>query len=207
MKTYELSAEVRNELGKKASKALRKENAIPAVLYSRDSNTAITLTQAGVRNLVYSPDIFLINLTLNGEQKTCIIREIQFHPVTDRILHIDLLEVFPDKPIVIDVPVSLEGHAAGVRAGGKLSLDMRRLRVKGLYKDIPEKLVIDVTKLGLGKTIQVGELSFDDIELLTPKKAVVAAVRLTRAARGAARTATDEGESAGGEEQEESSEE
>lgn len=207
MKTFELSAKLRPDLGKKASKAMRLQDEIPAILYGGENTTAITLTQAGVRKLVYSPDIFLINLDLEGEKKTCILQEIQFHPVTDRILHMDLLEVRADKPIVIDVPIKIEGHAIGVRAGGKLSVDMRRLKVKALYEDIPEKLVINVSKLKLGKTIQVGELSFDKIELLTPKKAVVVAVRLTRAARGAGAAGSIEEEEDAEENSEDSAEE
>lgn len=112
-------------------------------------------------------------------------REVQFHPVTDHVLHIDFLEVREDKPIVMAVPVVLEGHAAGVRAGGKLVRELRKLKVKATYNNIPEKLHIDVSNLELGKTIQVGELSFDNLELMNAKNAVVCAVRLTRAARGA----------------------
>lgn len=186
MKTFQLTAEVRKDLGKKSSKALRKQELIPAILYGFNQNEALTVSQESVRKLIYTPDIYLIEMTVGGTTKTCILQDIQFHPVTDKILHIDFLEVKADKPIVIEVPVVLEGHAIGVRAGGKLSLDMRKLKVKALYSNVPEKLTIDVSKLGLGKTIQVGALQFENIELLNAKNAVVAAVRLTRAARGAA---------------------
>ncbi|WP_373763433.1 50S ribosomal protein L25, partial [Porphyromonas loveana] len=113
-------------------------------------------------------------------------KEIQFHPVTDRILHIDFLKVEENKPVVIEVPVTLAGHAEGVKAGGKLSLEMRKLKVKASYDKIPEKLTIDVSNLQLGKTMQVGELNFDGLTLMNAKNAVVCAVKLTRAARGAA---------------------
>lgn len=186
MKTYELKAQVREDLGKRANKALRKQELIPAVIYGPEKNTNLTLNVIDVRNMIYTPDIYIIDLNIDGEVRKCIIQELQFHPVTDNVLHIDFLEVFDDKPIVIEVPVSLDGLAAGVRAGGKLSMEMRKLKVKALYKDIPDRLHIDVTKLKLGKTIQVGELSFENIELLNAKKAVVAAVRLTRAARASA---------------------
>lgn len=186
MKIFNLSAQKREGLGKKASKELRKQSLIPAVLYGESGNVALTLSQDNVRKLVYSPDIFVIELDVNGEVKKCILQDIQFHPVTDVILHIDLFEVFDNKPIVIEVPVLLTGHAKGVRAGGKLQLEIRKLRVKGLYSEIPERLEIDVTNLGLGKTLQVGALQFENLELLNAKNAVVASVRLTRAARGAA---------------------
>lgn len=203
MKTFQLAADVRKDLGKKGSKALRKQELIPAILYGLNENTALTVSQDAVRKLIYTPDIYLVEMTVGGVTKTCILQDIQFHPVTDKILHIDFLEVKADKPIVIEVPVVLEGHAIGVRAGGKLSLDMRKLKVKALYSNVPEKLTIDVSKLGLGQTIQVGALSFENIELLNAKNAVVAAVRLTRAARGAAAKAALESEdedSEGGEE-------
>lgn len=203
MKTFQLSAEVRTDLGKKGSKALRKQELIPAILYGFNDNTALTVSQDAVRKLIYTPDIYLIEMTVGGATKTCILQDIQFHPVTDKILHIDFLEVKADKPIIIEVPVVLEGHAVGVRAGGKLSLDMRKLKVKALYSNVPEKLTIDVSKLGLGKTIQVGSLSFENIELLNAKNAVVAAVRLTRAARGAAAKAALEAEDEDAEEGEE----
>lgn len=203
MKTFQLSAEVRTDLGKKGSKALRKQELIPAILYGFNDNTALTVSQDAVRKLIYTPDIYLIEMTVGGATKTCILQDIQFHPVTDKIIHIDFLEVKADKPIIIEVPVVLEGHAVGVRAGGKLSLDMRKLKVKALYSNVPEKLTIDVSKLGLGKTIQVGSLSFENIELLNAKNAVVAAVRLTRAARGAAAKAALEAEDEDAEEGEE----
>jgi large subunit ribosomal protein L25 len=118
-----------------------------------------------------------------------VLKDIQFHPVKDSILHIDLLEVNDKKPVVIEVPVRLTGHAEGVKAGGKLSLSMKKLKVKAIYSQVPENLVINVDNLGLGKTMQVGDLSFEGLELVNAKNAVVCAVQLTRAARGAAQAA------------------
>ncbi len=216
MKTFQLSAEPRTALGKKAAKALRAEGKIPVVLnggeiielpYSgtlRDGQkiveigngkglitTDLTVTNDAVRNLVYTPDIFAIELDVHGEKRMAILKDIQFHPVKDSILHMDLLEVFDKKPVVIDVPVKLEGHAEGVKAGGKLSLSMKKLRVKALYTEVPERLVINVDHLGLGKTLQVGDLHFEGLELMNAKNAVVCAVQLTRAARGAAAAAAN----------------
>ena len=128
-----------------------------------------------------------MELTVEGSGSyKAILKEIQFHPVTDRIIHIDFLQVTDEKPVVMEVPVVLTGHAEGVKAGGKLSLEMRKLKVKALYSEIPEKLDIDVSDLQLGKTIQVGELNFEGLTLMNAKNAVVCAVKLTRAARGAA---------------------
>jgi large subunit ribosomal protein L25 len=214
MKVFQLSAEPRTDLGKKATKALRNANLIPAVInggsivtlpYSgtlkpgeklveiEDGKgiitTDITITNDAVRKLIYTPDIYAIELTVNGEKRMAILKDIQFHPVKDTILHIDFLEVTDSKPVSIEVPVTLEGHAEGVKAGGKLQLNMKKLRVKAIYTDVPERLVINVDNLGLGKTIQVGELHFDKLELMNAKNAVVCTVALTRAARGAAAAA------------------
>lgn len=185
MKTFQLSGVGRADLGKKAAKAIRHEDAIPAVLYGGESTVHFTVTQDAVRNLIYTPEIYVVDVTVEGKTCTAIVKDLQFHPVTDRLLHIDFLQVFPTKPISFEVPVVLEGLAEGVKQGGKLSLEMRKLRVKALYTNIPEKLTINVAPLGLGKTIQVGELSFPNLELLNAKNAVVCAVKLTRAARGA----------------------
>nr|WP_297162218.1 50S ribosomal protein L25/general stress protein Ctc [uncultured Dysgonomonas sp.] len=189
MKTFELKGSLRTDLGKKATKAFRKQDAIPAVIYGGEKSTdAVHFTvQAGdVRKLIYTPEIFLVDLSIEGKAYKAILKDIQVHPVTDAVLHLDFLHVFENQPIVIDVPVVLDGLAEGVKAGGKLSLDTRKLRVKALYSQVPEKLHINIEHLALGKSIQVGELSFDGLELLNAKNAVVCRVQLTRAARGLA---------------------
>lgn len=214
MKTFQLTAEPRTELGKKASKALRSQSKIPVVLNGGEvvdlpyegallpgqkvvelvNNKGIitsdlTVTEEAVRKLIYSPDIFTIELTVGGVTKTAILKDLQFHPVTDKVIHIDLLEVNANKPVEIDVPVKLEGHAAGVKAGGKLALRMRKLRVKAIYTKIPEKIIINVDNIQLGQSLSVGDLHYQDLELVNAKNAVVCAVQLTRAARGAAAAA------------------
>nr|WP_321379759.1 50S ribosomal protein L25/general stress protein Ctc [uncultured Bacteroides sp.] len=189
MKTIEISATLRNDFGKKGSQAIRKTDGVPCVLYGQGENLHFTVTNDSLRNLVYSPDIYLVNLDIEGKKVKAIMKDIQFHPVKDNILHIDFYQIDEVKPIVMEVPVALEGLAEGVKAGGKLTLQMRKIKVKALFNDIPEKLVINVSSLGLGKTIQVGQLSFENLELLTAKEAVVCAVKLTRVARGLAAAA------------------
>ena len=216
MKKYELTAEPRVDCGKKATKALRNEGKIPAVLnggaivelpYSGtlkpgeklveiDSKRGIITTDIAVkgedvRKLIYTPDIFEIDLTVNGETRKAVMKELQFQPVKDTVLHIDFQEVYPEKPIVMEVPVQIEGHAEGVIAGGKLTLSMRKLKVKAVYSEIPERLIVNVDSLGLGKSMAVGDLHFEGLELMNAKNAVVCAVQLTRAARGAAAKAQD----------------
>ncbi|MBP1594125.1 MAG: rplY [Bacteroidetes bacterium] len=189
MKSIEISASLRNDFGKKGSKAIRKTDSVPCVLYGQGENVHFTVTNDSLRNLVYSPDIYLVNLDIEGKKVKAIMKDIQFHPVKDNILHIDFYQIDEVKPIVMEVPVALEGLAEGVKAGGKLTLQLRKLKVKALFNNIPEKLVINVSSLGLGKTIQVGQLSFDNLELLSAKEAVVCAVKLTRVARGLAAAA------------------
>lgn len=193
MKSIDVKATVRSNSGKKVSRDLRKADAVPAVLYgaAKDENgkvvaTSLAVTNDALRKLVYTPEIFLVNLDIDGTVVKAIMKDIQFHPVTDRILHVDFYQVEENTPIVMEVPVALNGLAEGVRAGGKLQLVIRKLKAKGLYSQIPEKLNIDVTPLGLGKTIKVGDLSFEGVEIMNAKEAVVCAVKLTRAARGAA---------------------
>ncbi len=189
MKSFSLSGEVRSELGKKATKAVRVANSVPCVLYGGEEIVHFTATNSNVRKLIYTPDVYLIDLTVGGKSVKAVMKEIQFHPVTDKVLHIDFLQVFENKPVMVEIPVKLTGLAAGVKAGGKLSLEMRKLKVKGLYTNIPENIVVDVTKLKLGKSIQVGSISDDNLEFLNAKNAVIAQVKLTRAARGAAAAA------------------
>ncbi len=211
MKTFKLKAQARTELGKKATKALRAAGMIPVVLNGSELinlpyegkllegqkvveigdgkgliTTDLAVSQEDVRKLIYTPDIFAIELEFDGTTRMAVIKDIQFQPVKDTILHIDLLEVSEKKPVTIEIPVKIEGHAEGVKAGGKLSLSMKKLKVKAIYTQIPERVVINVDHLGLGKTLQVGDLHFDDFELVNAKNAVVCAVQLTRAARGAA---------------------
>ena len=180
------------EIGKKATHSLRKNNSVPCVLYGvqKDENgnqvaTHFTVTVDGLRKLVYTPHIYVVDLNIDGKVVNAIMKDIQFHPVTDAILHVDFLQINEENPIVMEVPVQMEGLAEGVKAGGKLALQMRKLKVKALYSAIPERLIVNVTSLGLGKTIKVGELNYEGLEILNAKEAVVCAVKLTRAARGA----------------------
>ncbi|MBO7368154.1 MAG: 50S ribosomal protein L25/general stress protein Ctc [Paludibacteraceae bacterium] len=190
MKTFELSGSVRTELGQKASAELRKQDLIPCVLYGcKKENTNFTVAKSAVRKLIYSPEVFEVKLTIGKKACSAVIKEIQFHPVTDNILHIDFLEVDDKKPIVFKVPVKTEGLAVGVKAGGKLSLEMKRMKVKGLCKNIPECVTVNVENLEVGKSIKAGELSFPNIEIVDNKESLVVCVKSTRAAKAAAEAA------------------
>ena len=159
------------------------------MLYGGEKVVHFTVSSDALRNLIYTPHIYVVDLIIDGEKVNAILKEVQFHPVKDTVLHVDFYQINEAKPIVMEVPVQLEGLAEGVKAGGKLTLQMRKLKVRALYNVIPEKLVVNVSHLELGKTIKVGDLHFEGLELLNAKEAVVCAVKLTRAARGAAATA------------------
>ena len=187
MKSFDLKGTVRTEVGKKSTNELRKNNGIPCVLYGIEKEAkAFAVTTDAVRKLVYTPDIHFVNLTIDGVECKAVLKDIQFHPVKDTILHMDFLQIVEDKAIVMEVPTVLTGLAAGVKLGGKLQQAIRKIKVKAVYASIPEKLTVDVTELALGKSIKVGELSFEGLELVTPAQTVVCSVAATRASREAA---------------------
>ena len=187
MKSFDLKGTSRTEVGKKSTNELRKNNGIPCVLYGIEKEAkAFAVTTDAVRKLVYTPDIHVVNLTIDGVECKAVLKDIQFHPVKDTILHMDFLQIVEDKAIVMEVPTILTGLAAGVKLGGKLQQAIRKIKVKAVYANIPEKLTVDVTELALGKSIKVGDLSFEGIELVTPAQTVVCSVAATRASREAA---------------------
>ncbi len=189
MKTFELNGSLRTAVGKKATKECRVSNAVPCVLYGGAEVFHFTVTNSDLRKLVYTPEVFIVDLTIGDKKVKAIVKDMQFHPLTDALLHIDFLEVSADKKVVVEIPIAVTGLAEGVKAGGKLSLEMRKLRVKGFYNEIPERIELDVTDLALGKKIQVADVSVDKLEMMNAKNAVVVQVKLTRAARGAAAAA------------------
>ena len=196
MREISINGQVREGLGKKAAKMLRKEGLIPCNLYGekKDANglpeaLAFSVPFSELRKVVYTPHIYVVNININGTNHVAIMKELQFHPVTDALLHADFYEINDTKDITIGIPVKLNGLAQGVRDGGRINLSIRKINVKAQYKNIPEVLNIDVTNLGLGKSIKVGELSFEGLELVTPAEVVVCSVKATRASRSAAAAA------------------
>ena len=193
MKEISVSGEKRATTGKKAAKELRKEGLVPCNLYGEKKGenglpeaVAFAIPAAQLRKVIYSPNVYVVNLTISGEAHKAVIKELQFHPTTDAVLHVDFFEVNETKPITIGIPVKLTGHAQGVRDGGRLSQAVRQLNVTAPYKQIPEILEIDVTELKLGKAIKVAELNFEGLQIATPAQVVVCSVKATRASRSAA---------------------
>ena len=193
MKEIEVKGQKRTDLGKKAAKAMRKENLIPCNLYGEAKNAdgapeamSIACPMSELRKIVYTPHIYVIKLVIDGEERSAILKELQFHPVTDALLHVDFYEVNDQKPITIGIPVKLNGLAQGVRDGGRMNLSIRKINVTAKYQDIPEHLDIDVTSLTIGKSIKVGDLHYEGLEMATSKNVVVCSIKATRKSIAAA---------------------
>ena len=192
MREFSINGSVRAIVGKKATKEVRKNGLVPCVMYGekRDENglpvaTHFVVNEKEINKIYFTPHVYLVNINIDGVEHKAIVKEVQCHPVKDNVLHVDFYEVVANRPIVVGVPIAPKGLAEGVRAGGKLMTMIRKINVKATYDLIPEKLDIDVTNLGLGKSIKVGDLSFEGLELVTPKEVIVCTVKMTRAAMGA----------------------
>jgi large subunit ribosomal protein L25 len=186
MKTLAIQAVARAEYGKKATKGVRREGMIPCVLYGAGENVAFSIDAKAVKPLIYTPNSYIVEIELDGKVEKAVLREVQFHPIREQILHIDFYRVQEDKPVSIAIPVRLTGNAEGVKVGGKLALSARKLVVKGMLENLPDELVVDVTPLKVGQTIFVGDLQFEGLQFVSPATQAVCAVRVTRASRGAA---------------------
>ncbi len=191
MKEITLNAQVRTEFGKKASRDMRRAGNVPAVVYGveKDANgpvaKSIVISEKELAKLLYTPNVYIVNLNIEGTTVKAILKDLQCDFVTDHPTHVDFYQITEDKPVVMQIPVKLNGLAEGVKAGGKLALNVRKLAVKALYTQFPDTLDIDVTSLGLGKSMKVAALSYEGLEIVTSKEVVVCAVRMTRAARAA----------------------
>lgn len=189
METIKIAGTKRDVFGKKESKSVRKEGLIPCVIYGNGETVHFSIDEKSIKPLIYTPQSYLVEFDIEGTKEVGVMREVQFHPVNDNVLHIDFYHVVPGKPISIDIPVTLVGNSEGVKQGGKLALSKRKIRVSATMENLPDQIVVDVTNLGLGKSIFVGDLKYDNITLLTPASTAICAVKMTRAARGAAAAA------------------
>lgn len=185
MKTISLTASARADFGKKAAKAARREGLVPCVLYGGGENVAFTVAEKDLKALIYTPSSFIVELTIDGKTEKAVMREAQFHPIKEQVLHVDFYRVIDGKPVSIALPVRLTGNAEGVKVGGKLACSVRKLTVSGLLEVLPDELTVDVTPLKVGQTIFVGDLKYEGLQILTPATQAVCAVRVTRASREA----------------------
>ena len=194
MKIFELSGTLRTNLTKAAVKSLRKNGQVPCVLYGNKlENIHFCVSVSDIKGLIYTPNAYIVDITIDGKKHLTILHDMQFHPVTDEILHIDFLSADESHPVTIHIPVVIEGVSEGVKAGGKLTVSTRKLCVKGLIKDLPDTLPVNISDLKLGKAIVAGDLTFPDIRMITPKNTIICAVKMTRAALGAAAAAATTG--------------
>ncbi len=194
MKVAQLSGSLRANVGKKDAKALRDSGQVPCVLYGQGTQTHFSLSDIKVEKLVFNPDVFNIELDIDGKKTNAIVQEIQQNPITDKVMHIDFLELDAKKPVKVALPVRLTGASRGVLAGGRLMQVFRRLRVVGLPADLPEAIVIDITKLRIGQSIRVKDLENDGLSISEAKNAVVVAVKMARGASKAAEADDDDDE-------------
>jgi len=183
MKTIQIKGTFRTELGKKGSKQVRKEGGVPCVIYGKDGNVHFHAPELSFKNLIYTHQAHLVEVLIDDKVFNAVLKDIQFHPVSDRILHIDFVQISEDKPVTISIPVTVTGTSAGVLAGGKLFIKKRTLKVKGFSKDLPENLSVDITDLKIHQSVKVEDLSYDKIELLDPKRDMVVGVATSRVAQ------------------------
>ena len=190
METIQIKGAKRENFGKKGSKDVRREGRVPAVIYGgHEEPIHFSLEEKEMKPLLFTPNSYIVELDIDGRKEQAVMRDVQFHPVKDYPMHVDFFRVLPGKPVAIDVPVKIVGNSEGVKLGGKLTVQKRKLRSSGLVENLPDFLEVDITNLGIGKSIFVGDLKYDNLTLLTPATTSVCAVIMTRAARGAAAAA------------------
>lgn len=182
MKTIEINGHLREAVGSQDAKQLRREGMVPCVVYGGSENLHFYADERELNKIVYTPDVYLINLTAGNKKVQVVRRDAQFHPVKDSILHMDFVEVVPGKPIALRLPVSLEGNAIGVRNGGILRRNAKLLYVKGMVNDLPDTITVDISKMRIGHVKKVSDLSIPGVEFLEAGNRVVVAIKSSRKA-------------------------
>ncbi|WP_417428302.1 50S ribosomal protein L25/general stress protein Ctc [Halpernia sp.] len=195
MKSITIQGTKRENVGKKSTKALRDAELVPCVVYGGKETLNFSTEEKSFKDLVYTPEAHTVNLELEGKKIPAVLQDIQFHPLTDKILHADFYQLSDDKPVMMEVPVRLTGRARGVVAGGVLRNPFRKLKVKALPGNLPDEVVVDITALRIGMKLYVGDIKTEKFTFMHPDNAVVVAVRMARTAiKGA--DADDEEETA-----------
>ncbi|MEI6678521.1 MAG: 50S ribosomal protein L25/general stress protein Ctc [Mariniphaga sp.] len=194
MKKFQIKGTARQSVGKKDTKSLRAQDLVPCVIYGGEKVVHFQAHENEFRKLVYTPKVYQTEIDVDGVIFNAFMQALQFHPVTDKLLHIDFLEIRENVPVKLQIPVRLDGYAKGIQQGGRLKANLRTLKAKGFSKDFPDEIAIDVTELSIGESIRVSDVSVPGIEILNAKSVPVATVVVTRAARAAmADTATSGG--------------
>jgi len=206
MKKISISAEKRTELGKKSTRDLRKADHVPCVMYGGTEVIHFHAHENDFRGIVFTPDAFIVEIKINGDVRKAVLQELQFHPVTDKLNHIDFVEISDDRPVTVVLPINLVGAAIGIKNGGKPRQRRRVLKVRGLIKDLPDTLDIDITDVEIGEVIKIGDLSYDNLEILDPSRSMIYAVVSSRISMKGMELEEPEVEAVEGEEGEEGEE-
>lgn len=198
MEIVKVEAQARESFGKKYAKQLRNEGLVPAIIYGGNNNTAISVSPKSVKSLVYTPDFKLAEIEVSGDTHKCILKDITFHPLTDEIVHIDFLRLIPETPIKVEIPVDFKGKSPGVKEGGKLIPQMRKVKVKTTPESLIDKVYVDISSLNLGGSVRVRDIDFPEgMEVMTTTATPVAVVEVPRALRSAEAAKVAEAETAG----------
>ncbi len=182
MKTIEIKGHLRESLGTKYAKQLRREGQVPCVTYGGDKNVHFHADERELNKLIYTPNVYQVNLDIDGQKIIAVMRNPEFHPVKDNLLHLDFIEVLPGKPTTMRIPLNLEGVSAGVKNGGVLRHNAKKLLVRGLLENIPDEILVDISEMKIGDSKKVGELDIKDLEILESDNRVVVAVKTSRKA-------------------------
>ncbi|RMG75922.1 MAG: 50S ribosomal protein L25/general stress protein Ctc [Bacteroidetes bacterium] len=191
MESVSIKGTKREKLGTKFANQLRKEGMVPCEIYSSEGNIHFYADARVFNPIIYTPKTYIVNIEVDGKEYKTIVKEMQFHPVKDNVIHIDFMELQEDRPVKTTVPVELTGVSEGVKAGGKLRLNMRRLKIKALPKHLPDSIKVAIDDLQIGQSIKVGDLQIENVELLDAKNAVIVAVKMSRKALSQAAAAAE----------------
>ncbi len=183
MRVLQLNAELKDVTGRREARRMRVDGRVPAMVYGHGENVMCSVEERDLRALLITPYVHLIELTVNGKVEHVILKEVQYHPVSDRPIHLDFYRYADDEPITLALPLVLQGHARGVKAGGKQVPGIRNLRVSGLAADMPDYLPVDVSDLRLGASMMVSDLSFDKLKIVDAVTQVVVSIRAQRGAK------------------------
>ena len=192
MKKVSLSGSLRGNVGKKDAKALRSAGKVPCVIYGGKDQVHFSIEETAFKPILYTPNSYLINLSVDGKEYLTVLQDLQSHPVSDRILHADFLELTPGQPVTIAVPIRVTGVSPGVLGGGKLVKKFRKLKIKALIEHLPDDIEVSISKLKLNQSVKVSNLKVENVEFLDVKSAVIVNVVSTRSVEGDAEETADE---------------
>ncbi len=184
MKTFEIKGRLRKDVGKKSSRKIRNDGNVPCVMYGGEELVHFSVPELSFKDVVYTPNVYLIKLDIDGRTFETLLQDIQFHPVSDHIIHVDFKQISFDKEVATYLPIKLVGESVGIKQGGKLRLKRRKLKVRALPGNLPDFIEIDITNIDIGESIKIGEVVIDNLELLDPHRSMIVAVASSRIAKG-----------------------